>query len=134
MALAYCLLGDSLRCTDRNIQGALLGYASHQGFVRFFCDWGGLQSKNIREAFRLVMLGQYNYKWFQVGGYGQINHLANKALSEPNLGVCDDIVISPYVGGNFSDYTPLDTMAFRIGYLGGYYTDRKAGKRQMSSG
>ena len=133
-ALPNFLMSDSLRFAYPNIQGALLGYRSEQGYVQFFCDWRGLQSKTIREAFRLVILGQYQYQWFQVGGYGQINHLANKALSEPNLGVCDDIVISPYLGGNFSDYTPLDTLAFRIGYMGGYYTDRKAGEMQLSSG
>ena len=55
------LMSDSLRFSYPNIQGALLGYASNQGFVQFFCDWRGLQSKNIREAFRLVFLGQYNY-------------------------------------------------------------------------
>ena len=128
------LMNDSLRFAYPNIQGALLGYSSSKGFVQFFCDWRGLQSKTIREAFRLVLVGQYNYHWFQVGGYGQINHLANKATTEPNLGVCDDIVISPYIGGNFSSYTPLDTLAIRVGYLGGYYTDRKVNEQSISSG
>ena len=132
--LPLFLMNDSLRFAYPNIQGALLGYSSERGYVQFFCDWRGMQSKTTREAFRLVLLGRYAYDWFYVGGYGAMNHLANKALSEPNLGVCDDVMINPYVGVNLSDYTPLDTFSVRVGYLGGYYTDRKVGAMSVRSG
>ncbi len=93
--LPYLIMSDSLRYTYPNIQGALLQYQSRLGYIEMQCDWRGLQSKTTREAFRLVIDGQFRYKMLYVGGLAMLNHLANFAPTEPKTGVCDDFVLNP---------------------------------------
>ena len=124
-ALPDYLMSDSMAFAYPNIQGALFQYQSKWGFAEFLCDWRGMPSATTREAFRLVIDGQFQYNWFFAGGYGQLNHLANKSSDQPNLGVCDDIYINPFIGVDFSNKTPLDSLSLKAGYIVGMQRDRK---------
>jgi hypothetical protein len=118
------LMYDSIAYTHPNIQGALLSYVSRHGLVEFMCDWRGSQTPARREMFRLLLNGRYHYKWFNIGGYGQINHKAGFASPAPYEGVCDDIYINPQVGFDVSAYLPMDSLAVRVGYILGIQNHR----------
>ena len=84
-----------------------------------------MQSIETREAFRLLLTGEYHYQWFFTGGNAQLNHLANRLNPPVRDGVCDDITAQPFIGFNFSQLTPLDTLALRTSYIFSYQRDRK---------
>ena len=117
------LRSDSLRYFSPNIQGVHFGYSSRHGFAEFICDWRGMQSPDTREAFRLLLTGEYHHQWLFAGGNAQLNHLASRFNAYD--GVCDDITVQPFIGFNFSHLTPLDTLALRTSYIISYQRDRK---------
>jgi len=133
-ALPDYLMSDSMAYGHPNIQGGLFQYASKWGFAEFLCDWRGMQSSNTREAFRLIIDGRFNYKWFYTGGYAQLNHLAGKSDDQPYLGVCDDLYLNPFIGIDFSNKTPLDSLSFQVGYIVGLQRDRKDEITYISQG
>ena len=133
-ALPDYLMSDSMSFAYPNIQGALFQYQSKWGFAEFLCDWRGLPSSTTREAFRLIMNGQFHYDWFLAGGYGQLNHLANKSSDQPNLGVCDDSYVNPFIGVDFSNKTPFDSLSLKLGYLVGMQRDRKQNRTYTPQG
>lgn len=128
------LMSDSLSVYCPNIQGALFGYVSRAGFVEIFCDWRGMQSVSTREAFRIILSGQWQWRWLQLGGLAQMNHLANPAPPAPHTGVCDDITVHPYAGLDFSCMAPLDSLTLQTGLLAGYQRDRDARLANVSFG
>jgi hypothetical protein len=92
------------------------------GFASLMADWRGMYSEETREAFRVIIGGQYRYKWLQAGGYAMLNHLANS--TQTNC-VYDDIMINPYVGVNLGEIVaPLDSFNIRLGYIGGFQRER----------
>jgi hypothetical protein len=112
------LLSDSISYYNSNLQGALFQYESEMGFASLMADWRGMYSEETREAFRVIIGGQYRYKWLQAGGYAMLNHLANS--TQTNC-VYDDIMINPYVGVNLGEIVaPLDSFNIRLGYIGGF--------------
>lgn len=119
------LFSDSLSYFSPNIQGVHFSYASRHGFAEFIADWRGMQSIKTREAFRLLLTGEYHYNFFFAGGNAQLNHLANRLNPPIRDGVCDDITAQPFIGFNFSQITPLDTLALRTSYIFSYQRDRK---------
>ena len=69
-----------------------------------------------------MLNGQYQYKWLQVGGLAHLNHKAGFAKTyEP---VMDDINANAFVGTDLTRYTPLDSLAIRVGYIFGWQRDR----------
>jgi hypothetical protein len=117
------LRSDSLTYLSPNIQGVHFGYTSRHGFAEFIADWRGMQSRETREAFRLLLTGEYHNQWFFAGGNAQLNHLASRFKAYD--GVCDDITVQPFIGFNVSQLTPLDTLALRTSYIFSYQRDRK---------
>jgi len=117
---------DSIAYKRANIQGALISYQDHRGYVEFMCDWRGAQSANRREMFRLLVDGQYQYKWLMVGGLAHLNHTA--CSGDPALqaqeSLYDDINLGAHLGFNFSQLTPLDSLAVKATYIGGMARDR----------
>lgn len=136
-ALPDYLLYDSIAYFHPNIQGALIQYASDLGFVEMMCDWRGRQTPERREMFRLVLNGRYHYKGlftYFVGGNAQMNHKANYAAPTEREGVCDDILLAPYVGIDFSGPTPFDSLALRTSYVLGVQRYRMKGLSEMPQG
>lgn len=117
------LMSDELRFLYPNIQGALLQYKDERGYVELLCDWRGMMTDTVREAFRIIGNGRYQHGWLFVGGIAQMNHLSH---SERALGVCDDVTVHPYIGGDWSGVTPLDELSLTAGYLCSWQRDRRA--------
>lgn len=117
------LMYDSLVYYHPNIQGGLFQYHSNHGYVDFICDWRGKQTEERNEAFRLILNGRYENKIFYAGGLLQMNHLASKATLK--TGVCDDLVLNPYLGLNLSSQTPLDSLSVKAGYILEYEWNRQ---------
>lgn len=116
------LMYDSLTYFHPNIQGALIQYSSEQGFVEFMCDWRGARTAERREMFRLILNGEYRYRWLQVGGLAHMNHKASaEAVHEM---VMDDLHLHAFAGANLSQLTPLDSLSIRAGYIFGWQRDR----------
>ena len=126
------LFSDSLRYFSPNIQGVHFGYSSRHGFAEFICDWRGMQSPETREAFRLLLTGEYHHQWLFAGGNAQLNHLASRLNAYD--GVCDDITAQPFVGVNFSQLTPLDTLALRTSYILSYQRERRTNTLYIAHG
>ena len=116
------LMYDSLTYYHPNIQGALLQYSDHRGFIEFMCDWRSAQTAERREMFRLMLNGQYQYRWLQVGGLAHMNHKARSASTYE--GVMDDAHLHAFAGADLTQYTPFDSLSIRVGYIFGYQRDR----------
>lgn len=126
-ALPDFLLYDSIGYFHPNIQGALFSYQDHRGYAEFMCDWRGAQETDCREMFRIVVDGRYQYKWFNIGGFVQLNHKANPKAPTPREGVCDDFYVSPQIGFDFTDLlSPIDSFSVTLGYVLGIQNDRTA--------
>ena len=115
------LMYDSLVYFHPNIQGALMQYSDERGFVELMCDWRGAQTDVRREMFRVLLNGQYQYKWLQAGGLAHLNHKASSLTFEP---VMDDIHLSAFAGADLTKYTPFDSLSIRVGYIFGWERDR----------
>ena len=132
MPMPEWLLYDSLTYMHPNIQGALLQYRDQRGFVEFMCDWRGAQTEERREMFRLVLNGQYQYKWLQVGGLAHMNHKAGFAKTYEH--VTDDVHAHAFVGFDVTQYVPLDSLSLRTGYIFGWERDRGNNESFLSHG
>lgn len=126
------LMYDSLTYYHPNIQGALLQYRDNRGFVEFMCDWREAQTEERREMFRLLVNGQYQYKWLQVGGLAHMNHKAGFATTyEP---VMDDVHLNAFAGADITKYVPLDSLSLRAGYIFGWQRDRGTNETFINHG
>ena len=135
MRLPNLLQYDSLAYYRPNIQGALISYEDQRGFVEFMCDWRGSQTPEIREMFRLMIDGRYKYKWFFVGGIGQINHKANFKAPTPREGICDDTYVIPQIGFDLTGIVPeIDTFSMRFSYVLGIQNHRSIESYQKPQG
>ena len=126
------LMYDSLTYYHPNIQGALLQYQSEHGFMEFMCDWRSAQTAERREMFRLMLNGEYDYKWLQLGGLAHLNHKA--ATSATYEHVMDDIHLNAFAGVNLSQMTPLDSLSLRAGYIFGWQRDRRTNENFHNHG
>lgn len=128
---------DSIAYAHPNIQGALVQYQSKHGYVEAMCDWRGLQRPDQREMFRITIDGEYSYQGFFryfVGGVAQMNHKASYAPPTPREGVCDEALVSPNIGIDFSSPTPLDVLWLRASYIFDYQRDREYHLKYMPQG
>ena len=132
MPMPEWLMYDSLTYMHPNIQGALLQYRDQRGFIEFMCDWRGAQTDERREMFRLVLNGQYQYKWLQVGGLAHMNHKAGFAKTYEH--VTDDVHAHAFVGFDVTQYVPLDSLSLRAGYIFGWERDRGVNESFLNHG
>lgn len=119
---------DSVKYMQRNIRGAMIGYREEKGFFQAILDWRGMQTRNQREAFNIIAMGERHYKeglWMW-GGTAMMNHLAWDKSGNPDQHVVDNFLYNPYLGVDFSKIgsIPLDSCLLRIGILGSLTRDR----------
>ena len=133
MPMPEWLMYDSLTYMHPNIQGALLQYHDERGFVEFMCDWRGAQTVERREMFRLLVNGQYQYQWLQVGGLAHMNHKASFAAPNHEC-VMDDIHANAFLGADVTKYTPFDSLSIRAGYIFGWQRDREVNESFLNHG
>lgn len=124
-ALPDWLMYDSITYMHPNIQGALLQYSDHRGYVSLMCDWRGARTWSRREMFRIIADGEYMYKWLHVGGLAHLNHTACTEENGPTESLFDDINVNVNLGADFTEMTPLDSFAIRAGYIYGFARERR---------
>lgn len=128
------VMSDSLSYVYPNIQGALFQYQSGKSFFEGMLDWRGAMSSQTREAFRVILKGRYYLGNFSLGGITFLNHLANKAPTQPKEGVCDDYLVSPEIGFHLDKNKILDTTSIRLGYIFAYSRERITNTSYQSNG
>lgn len=105
------------------ISGVMGNYRSERGFVELAIDWEGMQSKTIREKFRILSAGRYEGERLY-GGYAlSLLHYAKTSDPAPEEGVVDNLLVNPFAGIRFSAYFDFD---IRLGYLQSLQRDRIA--------
>ena len=120
---------DSVKYSQRNIRGAMIGYRNQKGYVQAFLDWRGMQTATQREAFNIIASGERYYKGgkYLWGGLAMMNHLALDKSGNPDQHVIDNLLYNPYVGIDIAktvERLPLDSCALRLGALGNFTRDR----------
>lgn len=119
---------DSVKYTQRNVRGAMIGYRNEKGYFQAIVDWRGMQTKDRREAFNVIANGERRYRGgkYLWGGLAMMNHLAFDKSGNPDQHVVDNFMYNPYVGIDLSKFTgvPLDSCSLRLGALSGLTRDR----------
>ena len=130
---------DSVKYSQRNIRGAMIGYRNDKGYFQALLDWRGMQTETQREAFNIIASGERSFAGgkFLIGGLAMMNHLALDKSGNPDQHVVDNLMYNPYVGVDFAKTAsglPLDSCSLRIGALGGLTRDRGEGNWQTPVG
>lgn len=110
---------------NNRIQGVMGQYRGRErSFVELAIDWEGMQSKTIREKFRLLSAGRYDRGGTFYGGYVlSLLHFAKTSDPAPDEGVVDNILLNPFGGVRFEAFLNFD---IRIGYVQSMQRDRIA--------
>lgn len=111
---------DSLTYFQHNIRGALVQYHSDRAFVDFYLDWRQMQTERKREAFNVVVHGQWHPQPdgpFFAGAHAMMNHFALTRHAAPDEHIVDNFMVHPYVGVDLSRRTALDSLQIRLGAL-----------------
>ena len=122
---------DSVNYFQRNIRGILIQHISDQGFAELMLDWRGMQSETRREAFALLLQGQWQRpgNWLRLGGTLMLNHLAKQKHAPEGQFVTDNIIYNPYIGADFINFAPqMEQLYLHVGALGSLTRDRGLGK------
>ena len=129
---------DSVKYAQHNVRGALIGYRNEKGYFQAVVDWRGMQTKEQREAFNVIAMGERTYSGgrFMWGGLAMMNHLAFDKSGNPDQHVVDNFVYNPYAGINIAKMaaTPLDSCSLRVGVLGSLTRDRGDGDWKTPAG
>lgn len=120
---------DSINYTQRNVRGFMGSYDGTQGWVEVLVDWRSMQSSRQREAFNIILHGEWQRprKMFIAGGVAMMNHLALDANPTPDQRLVDNFIINPYAGIDLTRLTPLDSLTVKAGLLGSITRNRAAG-------
>lgn len=111
------------RFRHSRIQGLMGQYRSRTGFVELAIDWEGMQSREVREKFRILTAGEWAGRYLY-GGYAlTLLHYAKTSDPAPDEGVVDHIVVNPYGGVRFRALFNFD---IRLGYVQTLQRDRMA--------
>lgn len=111
------LVYDSILYYNPNINGALIQYFTPAGHVEAHIDWRSQQTKTDREIFTMASSGRFNLKRAFAGWFLTVNHFAKPKNAPEGMNVIDNIMFNPYIGGNFSRLTPLDSLQLKTGLL-----------------
>lgn len=129
---------DSVKYSQRNIRGAMIGCRNEKGYFQALLDWRGMQTQTQREAFNIIATGERCYSGgkFLWGGAAIMNHLAKDKSGDPDQYVVDNFLYNPYVGVDFAKIaaSPLDSCTLRVGVLGDLTRDRGDGEWKTPMG
>lgn len=117
--MPHYLWSDSLQYTQANIRGALVQYTGRKGWMDFYIDWRGMQTRRQREAFNIVFHGQMSPRadWWNVGGYIQMNHYALQKDPPEEQHIVDNFLVNPYLGVELGQKVGSDSLSIRAGLL-----------------
>lgn len=113
------LWSDSLQYTQTNIRGAMVQYVGPKGWLDFYIDWRGMQTRRQREAFNIVFHGEMRpaAPWFNFGGYLQMNHYALQKDPPADQHIVDNFLVNPYLGADLGKLAGTDSLTVRAGLL-----------------
>lgn len=113
------LWSDSLQYTQANIRGAMVQYAGTRGWMDFYVDWRGMQTRRQREAFNIVFHGQMTPgpEWLSFGGFALMNHYALQKDPPADQHIVDNFLVNPYVGVDLRERLSTDSLSIRAGFL-----------------
>lgn len=110
---------DSLFYFQKNIRGALVQYGRRNGFIDAYIDWRAMQTETRREAFNVVVHGEWRPKGgpMLLGGHAMMNHLAKTRHADESQHVVDNFLVNPYIGVDLSGKSVLDSLTVKAGGL-----------------
>jgi len=114
------LLTDTFQYYRPNIQGGLGELSGDWGYQNVWCDWVSRQTYTAREQFMAGASGHIKYGNFYIEDYFYMFHNAGNMISDSTSHVQDNGGGACYVGYNFDNMTPLETLRFDIGMIGCY--------------
>ena len=112
---------DSIEYYRPNMTGILWQYSNSTLDVKGFLDWTTRKTKNDHESFFTGGMLKYRKSLFIVDFNAIIHHYAG---SETVKGVHENAIVNGSIGLDLKQFTPLDVLDIRTGYLGGYERDR----------
>lgn len=128
---------DSEYYSQRNIRGALVQYEGRNGFFEGVVDWRGMQTETRREAFTIIVPGEWQRpgSMWLAGGLAMMNHLAKSKNPPDDQYVIDNFVANPYVGIDLGTrWSALDSCTLRVGALTSVARDRADDKWKTPAG
>ncbi len=127
---------DSTYYVQRNIRGAGIVLRGSHGFMQGVVDWRGMQTERQREAFNIIVDGEWRKGEESVlvaGGTAMMNHLARRKNSPEEERVVDNFIANPYIGVDFTSKAAwADTLTLKAGVLGSMTRDRGLNHKWVS--
>ena len=119
---SQAFFSDSLRFYDNNLEGLLLKFKRPKSYFEVGCDWMGMSGAFRKERFMIFTSGEGQVLPFLSVGYaGYLYHFAGADVSP---GVVDNALVNPYLRFDLADYTGLQKLSFRLGWLQSLQNDR----------
>ena len=121
-AYSQAFFSDSLKFYDNNLEGLLLKFRRPKAYFEVGCDWMGQYGTARRERFMIFTAGEGKVLQFMSLGYaGYMLHYANSVKAK---GLVDNILLNPYACFELAEYTGLQKLSFRLGWLQAIQRDR----------
>ena len=119
---SQAFFSDSLKFYDNNLEGLLLTFRRPKAYFEVGCDWMGQYGTARRERFMIFTAGEGKVLQFMSLGYaGYMLHYANSVQAK---GLVDNILLNPYACFELAEYTGLQKLSFRLGWLQAIQRDR----------
>ena len=129
---------DSCYYVQRNIRGAGIVMRGNHGFVQGVLDWRGMQTEKQREAFNIIVDGEWRRGGNSVltaGGTAMMNHLARRKNAPVEEQVVDNFIANPYIGADFTEKaTWAERLTLKGGVLASMTRDRGTDHKWVSRG
>ncbi len=115
-------VSDSLRFYDNNYEGLLLTFDRPHSYYEVGCDWMGFKNTYDRERFMIFSYGRSALKpWLSIGYSAYLYHYSNSGVAR---GVCDNVLLNPFIDFDFAPFLPLQRLAVTFGWLQAMQRDR----------
>ena len=119
---------DSCYYVQRNIRGAGIVQRGRHGFVLGVLDWRGMQTEKQREAFNIIVDGEWRRGGGSIliaGGTAMMNHMARRKNAPVEEKVVDNFIANPYIGVDLTPKAPAtDRLTLKAGLLASMTRDR----------
>lgn len=120
------LFTDSIQYFRPNVHGVLLRWGENHQFLKFWLDWTGMQTSQVRESFLAGMSFQYPILHnVYIAGQTYLFHLANVRPRRSDFVVCDNAQAEISLYWNpFPSSKSFQTM-LSTGFLAAYERERQ---------
>lgn len=119
---SQAFFSDSLRFYDNNLDGLLLKFKRPKAYYEVGCDWMGMADRYRKERFMIFTSGEGRVLPFMSLGYAA--YLYHFAGAEVSPGVVDNALVNPWLCFDLTEYTDMQRLSFRLGWLQSLQNDR----------